>query len=100
MWLPPPQRFPRPCQPPQTTQVGEKGLNRATLTPHRPKTHPWDTFRSVVSCSSVHGLRVSLVRKHPLLVTDDSFLSLTWVLGFQVAMERGCHVSIVTNPFA
>lgn len=42
---------------------------------------------------------VSLVRECPLLVTDDPFLSLTWILGSQVAMEKGCCVSMETNPF-
>lgn len=40
------------------------------------------------------------MRECPLPVTDDSFLSLTWILGFQVAMEKGCCVSMETNPFA
>lgn len=85
-------------QPSQTTG-GKEGVKQGQSPPHRPKPHPQGTFKSVVNCSTVR-LGVSLVRECLLLVTDDSFLNLTRDLGFQVAMEKGCPVSMETNPFA
>jgi hypothetical protein len=71
-------------------QLGREGLSRTTKSPQAQASPLNHLKKSVVSCSCVPALLVvvggvSLVGEHPLLVADDSLLSLTC---FEIS---GCH---------